>query len=179
MLFLLSFTNVIWPRVRTWSARFIRLTSVAENGTPFVVAGSGRPLRQFIYSKDLAKLIVWVLREYDEISPIILSGAGYLHADPSNINLCTSIVSESDEVSIKQVSDAIVKAFDFKGPYEFDATKPDGQFKKTASNGKLKKYLPGFKFTPFEEGKFQLYSTQILRCHFSDQGVGRMVRSKL
>jgi GDP-L-fucose synthase len=33
----------------------------------------------------------------------------------------------------------------------FDTTKADGQFKKTASNAKLRKYLPDFKFTPFEQ----------------------------
>ena len=27
----------------------------------------------------------------------------------------------------------------------------DGQHKKTASNAKLRQYLPGFKFTPFNE----------------------------
>ena len=31
-------------------------------------------LRQFIYSKDLAKLFLWAIREYDEIDPIIFSG---------------------------------------------------------------------------------------------------------
>ena len=40
----------------------------------FVVMGSGKPLRQFIYSLDLAKLIIFVLREYNEVEPIILSG---------------------------------------------------------------------------------------------------------
>jgi len=40
----------------------------------FTVMGSGKPLRQFIYSVDLAKLIIWVLREYDSVEPIILSG---------------------------------------------------------------------------------------------------------
>lgn len=38
------------------------------------VYGSGKPLRQFIYSLDLAKLIIWVLREYNMVEPIILSG---------------------------------------------------------------------------------------------------------
>jgi len=32
------------------------LESLAENDEPFIVSGSGKPLRQFIYSKDLAKL---------------------------------------------------------------------------------------------------------------------------
>ncbi|MBW0485511.1 hypothetical protein O181_025226 [Austropuccinia psidii MF-1] len=103
-----------------------------KNNTPFVVSGSGKPLRQFIYSRDLAKLFVWQLWEYHEISPIILS------------------VGEEDEVSIKQVADLIVKAVGFKGNYSFDSSKADGQHKKTASNAKLMSLLPDFKFTPFE-----------------------------
>ena len=35
---------------------------------------------------------------------------------------------------------------------QFDSTKADGQYKKTASNAKLRKYLPDFKFTPFDQG---------------------------
>ncbi|KAF7727463.1 GDP-L-fucose synthase [Apophysomyces ossiformis] len=103
-----------------------------KNGTPFVVSGTGKPLRQFIYSRDLAKLFIWTLREYPEVDPITLS------------------VGEEDEVSIKDVADAIVKALDFKGEYSFDTSRADGQFKKTASNAKLRKYLPDFEFTPFD-----------------------------
>lgn len=36
--------------------------------------GTGSPRRQFIYSKDLARLIIFVLRYYNEVDPIILSG---------------------------------------------------------------------------------------------------------
>ncbi|SCZ97581.1 BZ3500_MvSof-1268-A1-R1_Chr4-3g07266 [Microbotryum saponariae] len=108
-----------------------------KNGTPFVVSGTGKPLRQFIYSRDLAKLFIWQLREYNEIDSIILS------------------VGEKDEISIKQVADAIVKAVGFEGEYsirsQFDTSKADGQFKKTASNEKLMKYIPEFEFTPFEQ----------------------------
>lgn len=64
------------------------------------IAGTGRPLRQFIYSRDLAKLMIWALREYHEIEPIILS------------------VDEADEVSIKGVAEAITKAFKFPGQLE-------------------------------------------------------------
>ncbi|KAG8826963.1 GDP-L-fucose synthase, partial [Serendipita sp. 399] len=70
-----------------------------KNGTPFVVAGTGKPLRQFIYSIDLAKLFIWQLRNYDDVEPLILS------------------VGEDEEVSIKQVADAIVKAVGFEGNY--------------------------------------------------------------
>jgi hypothetical protein len=41
--------------------------------------------------------------------------------------------------------------------FQFDTTKADGQYKKTASNSKLKRLLPDFKFTPFETGKCFLF----------------------
>lgn len=40
----------------------------------FTVLGSGAPLRQFVYSRDLGRLLVWALRHYDSVEPIILSG---------------------------------------------------------------------------------------------------------
>lgn len=101
-----------------------------KNGTAFEIWGTGAPLRQFIYSIDLAKLFVWVLREYDEVDPIILA------------------TDEEDEVSIKEVAEMILEAFKFDGEVKFLTDKADGQFKKTASNAKLRKYLPDFKFVP-------------------------------
>jgi GDP-L-fucose synthase len=103
-----------------------------KHGKPFTVAGTGKPLRQFIYSRDLAKLFIWQLREYNEIDPVILS------------------VGENEEISIKQVADAIVKAIGFEGDYKFDTSRADGQFRKPASNVKLLNLIGDFKFTPFE-----------------------------
>lgn len=40
----------------------------------FTVYGTGKPKRQFIYSLDLARLAIWVLRDYQSVEPIILSG---------------------------------------------------------------------------------------------------------
>ena len=57
-----------------------------KDGTDFVIWGSGSPLRQFIFSHDLARLTVWVMRSYDSPEPIILS------------------VGEEDEVSIADVA---------------------------------------------------------------------------
>lgn len=37
--------------------------------------------------------------------------------------------------------------------FQYDTSKADGQFKKTASNAKLRKRLPDFKFTPFKTGE--------------------------
>jgi GDP-L-fucose synthase len=61
-------------------------------------------------------------------------------------------VGEEDEVSIKDVVHMVAEAADFKGEIVFDTSKADGQFKKTANNAKLRKYLPDFQFTPIKEG---------------------------
>lgn len=103
-----------------------------KTGEDFVVWGTGKPLREFIYSKDVAKLTEWVLDEYDEDEPIIFS--------------------TSHEISIRDLVDLLVQEFNFKGKVIFDDTKPDGQFRKPSDNSKIKKYLPDFEFTPIEVG---------------------------
>jgi GDP-L-fucose synthase len=42
-----------------------------------------------------------------------------------------------------------ISCFDLFLSFKYDTTKSDGQFKKTASNSKLRNYLPNFEFTPF------------------------------
>jgi GDP-L-fucose synthase len=103
-----------------------------KSGEKFVIAGTGNPLRQFIYSEDLAKLILWVLSDYNDLDPIILS------------------VSESNEIPIKNVVEIISNEFDYKH-IEWDSSKPDGQFKKTADNTKLSN-LNNFQFTDINYG---------------------------
>ena len=45
----------------------------------------------------------------------------------------------------------VASAYDFKGKIVYDTTRSDGQLKKTATNAKLRKYLPNFKFTPLDQ----------------------------
>jgi len=101
-----------------------------KEGTDFHIWGTGKPLRQFIYSLDLAKLFIWAIREYNDVEPIIFS------------------VDESDEISIADVAHLVLEAFEFKGNVVYLTDKADGQYKKTASNAKLRQHLPDFPFTP-------------------------------
>lgn len=109
-----------------------KLFLAKETKTDFIVWGSGKPLREFIYAKDVARLSEWVLNNYNESEPIILS--------------------PSFEISIMDLVDLLVNYFNFKGKVIFDDSKPDGQFRKPSDNSKLMSYLPDFKFTPIEEG---------------------------
>lgn len=77
-------------------------------------------------------------------------------------------VDEKDEVSIADVAHAIAKAFEFKGKIEFDTTKADGQYKKTASNAKLRSLHPNFQFTDFDEA-----ITSTVRWYLDNQNIVR------
>ena len=105
-----------------------------KNNEKFMVWGSGKPLRQFIYSQDLGRLIMWALEKYEEKDSIILS------------------VGEKEEVSIEYVARQIAKAYDYEHMIDFDITKSDGQFKKTADNSKLMNLYGEYKFMNIEEG---------------------------
>lgn len=104
-----------------------------ETNKDFVICGTGKPLRQFIYSEDLANLFMWVLEKYEEKESIILS------------------VSEKDEMSIKDVALLISQKMNNENII-FDTSKPDGQYKKTANNTKLISLIKDFKFTSMRDG---------------------------
>ncbi|XP_064094124.1 GDP-L-fucose synthase-like isoform X2 [Macrobrachium nipponense] len=105
-----------------------------KEDTPLIVWGTGKPLRQFIFSYDLAKLMIWAIREYNDEENIFFS------------------VDEDDEISIKELVEIVVEESGFKGDVVFDETKTDGQYKKTVSTAKMRQFLPDFKFTPIREG---------------------------
>ena len=98
------------------------------------VWGTGKPLRQFLYVNDLAR--------------VIISSAENItwQKDATSI-----IVAPSEEISILNVSTIIGKEFNLNN-IKLHPEKSDGQYKKTADNSLFKKYFPDFEFTPFEKG---------------------------
>ena len=101
-----------------------------KNDQPFIVKGSGKPLRQFLYNEDLARIIIWLCDHCNESKSII--------------------VCPDDEMTIEEVASRIKDHIKFEGPLQFDNNFSDGQFKKTASNAVLKAMQPDLSFTPFE-----------------------------
>lgn len=94
--------------------------------------GSGKPLRDFIYSRDLARLIVKVAQSYDDPEPIILA-TGENH-------------------SIYDIAKKICSYFDGLNYIKNDPSKPDGQLKKPVDITKLKLLWPDFEFTSIDKG---------------------------
>ena len=108
-----------------------------QNSEDFIIRGSGKPLRQFIYSEDLAKLIMNIL---------------FIDAKTEYIDNIILSVPEKDEVSIETVARIIAKCFNYEDRIVFDNKYSDGQYKKTASNEKMTELFPNFKFTEINNG---------------------------
>ncbi len=104
--------------------------------TDFVVAGTGRPLRQFILSDDVARFVIWLLETYRGAqTSFILSPA------------------PAQEVSIAHVATAIARSFDYEHRLLFDTTRADGQPRKTADNARLVAAYGGdLRLTPVHRG---------------------------
>lgn len=104
------------------------------NDEDFMVKGSGRALRQFIYSEDLAYIMIWMIDNYKENDNLIIS------------------VDESDEVTIGEIAYMIADEYDYSDRVRFEINGIDGQYKKTADNRKLRFYLGDYQFKNIREG---------------------------
>lgn len=96
------------------------------------VWGTGAPLREFVFSEDVADLLMKLLEFYDSTDPII--------------------ISTGENYSIAELARFVSSSMKFTGNICFDATKPDGQFSKPTDVSPLKKLFPDFKFTSLEQG---------------------------
>ena len=110
------------------------------NGDAFVIKGSGKARRQFVYTKDFAKIILHFVNRTET------SAAG-----GKVENIIVSPDKES-EITIKELVECIAKGFDFKGEILYDSSYSDGQLSKTCDSSELLKSIPNFEFTSMEYG---------------------------
>lgn len=104
-----------------------------QNKADFIILGTGKALRQFIYVDDLAKLIIWSLENYNDKELLILSP------------------DESYEISIKNIVELICKYMKYE-QISYDNSYSDGQLKKTVSNKKLIDLYGNYTYTSIENG---------------------------
>ncbi|MCX6255232.1 MAG: GDP-L-fucose synthase [Bacteroidia bacterium] len=100
------------------------------------VWGTGTPLREFMYSLDMAEACVFVMENVD-ISDIIDLNQSVNQTDyhsPHFINIGTE-----EEISIKDLALRIKSLTGFKGEIVFDVSKPDGTMRKITDVRVLKK----------------------------------------
>ena len=123
-----------------------------------VLWGTGTPLREFLWSEDMADASVHVLLNVDFKDVIGVEKYSSVHfgastdgavdrnhsagrggAIPSlgEIRNCHINVGTGKELTIRELSELVVKAVGFEGTVEFDATKPDGTMRKLIDVSKL------------------------------------------
>ena len=103
-----------------------------ENDTDFEVWGTGQAYREFIYVDDIATIATWVLYNYNEPTPFV--------------------ISPDCEINMAVLAQTIMFKMNKQGTIIYDHTKPDGQLKKPSDNSILKRCLPEFEFIPIQEG---------------------------
>ena len=120
--------------------------------------GTGTPLREFLWSEDMADASVHVLLNVDFKDVIGIEKYSSVHygaatdgavdrnhsagrggAIPSlgEIRNCHINVGTGKELTIRELSELVVKAVGFEGVVEFDTSKPDGTMRKLIDVSKL------------------------------------------
>jgi GDP-L-fucose synthase len=104
-----------------------------ERGDDHIVAwGDGSPTREFLYVEDAAEGILLATERYDKSDPVNLGSAF--------------------EISIKELTETIVRLTGFRGNIVWDRTKPNGQPRRKLDVSLAEKEF-GFRAqTNFEEG---------------------------
>ncbi len=120
--------------------------------------GTGTPLREFLWSEDMADASVYMLLNVDfsdiigvekyssvfygaktngEVNRNNSEGRGGAIPKLGEIRNCHINVGTGKELTIRELAQLVVEAVDFAGTIEFDASKPDGTPRKLIDVSKL------------------------------------------
>ena len=123
-----------------------------------VLWGTGTPLREFLWSEDMADASVHVLLNVNFSDIIGIEKYSSVHYGASTdgavdrnhsagrggaipklgeIRNCHINVGTGKELTIRELSELVVKAVGFEGEVEFDTSKPDGTMRKLIDVSKL------------------------------------------
>ncbi|KAF5029343.1 GDP-L-fucose synthase [anaerobic digester metagenome] len=114
--------------------------------------GSGNPFREFLWSDDMADACVYLMEKYSfknmSNNP---DGTNNGNVRNTHINIGTG-----SDITIRELAQLVKKVVGFTGDIYFDATHPDGTFRKLLDVSRLTQL--GWKYSmPLEEGIRQAY----------------------
>lgn len=113
--------------------------------------GSGKPMREFLWSEEMAEACVFVMENvnFSDLTPQPQSQPEIRN---THINIGTG-----KEISIKTLAEQIKKTISFKGDLVFNTSKPDGTMRKLTDVSKLHS-LGWHHKIEIEEGISRLYN---------------------
>ena len=90
--------------------------------------GTGKPMREFLWSEDMADACVFVMENIDFDD---------LKTDKQEIRNCHINIGSGKEISIKKLAETIKEIIGFDADIRFDPSKPDGAMRKLTDVSKL------------------------------------------
>jgi len=109
---------------RCWNAKTM--------GTPYVVWGSGRAVRQFVFARDVARVA--------------------LDAIERDLEPTTTIIAPDPGITIRSLAENIAVVMDYTGPILFDQSQPEGVLIKRIQSTCFTSRFPAFQFTVLRTG---------------------------
>mgnify|MGYP003637396104 CR=1 FL=1 len=114
------------------------IKKITDSENVLNLLGTGKPLRQFMYAGDLARVIKEVVEK----------------------NIIESFnVAPDYNYSIDQMANMALNTLNIDREITYSKPELDGQYRKDVSSKKLQKLLDNFEFTTFESGIKKVYST--------------------
>lgn len=111
--------------------------------------GTGTPLREFLWSEEMADASVFVMEHVDFKDT-------YKQGD-KDIRNCHINIGTGKEISIRELAELIVSTVGYQGQLTFDSTKPDGTMRKLTDPSKLHA-LGWLHKVEIEEGVQRMYN---------------------
>lgn len=114
--------------------------------------GTGTPLREFLWSEDMAAACVYLMENIDFEDVRKMS----VPEGSKEIRNCHINIGTGKELTIRQLAELIIKTIGYEGRLVFDSSKPDGTMRKLTDPSKL--HALGWKHTvEIEDGVRKLY----------------------
>jgi GDP-L-fucose synthase len=107
--------------IRVNSSEFVKFVAID-------VWGSGKPMREFLWSEEMADACVYIMERvnFEDLKP-----------KTSEIRNVHINIGTGKEISIQDLAELIKEKVGFKGSLVFDASKPDGTMRKLTDPAKL------------------------------------------
>ena len=107
-----------------------------SGGVEVEIWGTGQPMREFLWSEDMADACVFIMERVD-FSDLI--------SDESEIRNTHINIGTGKEITIAELANAIKDQIGFSGSFFFNNSKPDGTMRKLTDSTKLESL--GWKYT--------------------------------
>ncbi|EDZ64565.1 GDP-L-fucose synthase 1 [beta proteobacterium KB13] len=123
------------------SALIAKFYKAKKNSEDVFLWGSGKPMREFIYSNDVADASIFIANSYD-------------------IDLTSPInIGTGNEISIYDLSQLIAKLINFEGKIHWDDSKPDGAMRKLLDSSPIRSmgWKPNYSFNEALKNTIEWY----------------------